>query len=55
MVKSRNQMIRDLTAPLTKKFVYKFPSQREAWGYLPYFGVIILPDYSQESSWRTFS
>ena len=37
MVKSRNQMILDLTAPLTKKFIYKVPSQREAWGSLPSF------------------
>ena len=47
MVKSRNQMILDLTAPLTEKSVYKVPSQREAWGYLPsfwesLFGPIIL-------------
>ena len=37
MVKSRNQMILDLTAPLTEKSVYKFPIQEEAWGSLPYF------------------
>ena len=55
MVKSRNQMILDLTAPLTEKSDYKVLSQREAWGSLPCFGVIIFPDYSQESSWRTFS
>ena len=30
-------MILDLTAPLTENSIYKFPSQREAWGYLPYF------------------
>ena len=54
MVKSRNQMILDLTAPLTEKYVYKVPIQREARGSLPSFGVLILPDYSQESSWRTF-
>ena len=32
MVESRNQRILDLTAPLTEKYVYKVPSQREAWG-----------------------
>ena len=31
MVKSRNQMIIDLTAPLTKNSAYKNLSQREAW------------------------
>ena len=45
-------MILDLIAPLTEKYSYKKPSQREAWGPLCYS--IILPDYSQESSWRTF-
>ena len=50
---SRNQMILDLTVPFPKKSVYKNPSQREAWGTLDYS--IILPDYIQESSWRTFS
>ena len=45
-------MILDLTAPLTKNSTYKNPSQREAWGYFCYS--IILSDYSQESSWRTF-
>ena len=30
-VKSRNEAILDLTAPLTEKYVYKVPSQREAW------------------------
>ena len=35
MVKSRNQMILDLIAPLTEKSVYKVTSQREAWGSLP--------------------
>ena len=48
-------MIIDLTTPLTENSVYKDPSQREAWGSLPFFGIIILPDYSQESSWRTIS
>ena len=48
-------MILDLTAPLNENSVYKVPSQREAWGYLPSFGVIILPDYSQDNSWRRFS
>ena len=32
MVKSRNQMILDLTASLTEKYAYKNPSQKEAWG-----------------------
>ena len=36
-VKSRNQMILDLTDPLIEKSVYKVPSQREAWGSPPYF------------------
>jgi len=45
-------MILDLTAPFPKKSVYKYPSQREDWGYFDYS--IILPDYAQESSWRTF-
>ena len=36
-VKSRNQMILDLTAPLTEKYAYKGLSQREAWGSLPSF------------------
>ena len=52
MVKSRNQMILDLTTPLTEKSTYKNPSQREAWGY--FCDSIILLDYFQESSWRTF-
>ena len=37
MVKSRNEMIHNLTAPLTEKSVNKVPSQREAWGYIPSF------------------
>ena len=45
-------MILDLIAPLTEKYSYKNPSEREAWGYFCYS--IILPDYSQENSWRTF-
>ena len=45
-------MILYLTAPLTKKYAYKNPSQREAWG--PFYYSIIVPDYSQECSWRTF-
>ena len=45
-------MILDLTTPLTKKFAYKYPRQREAWGSFDYS--IIPPDYSQETSWRTF-
>ena len=36
-VKSINQMIIDLIAPLTENSIYKVPSQREAWGSLPYF------------------
>ena len=52
MVISRNQMIIDLTAPFPEKYVYKNPSQREAWGSLDYS--IILLDDIQESSWRTF-
>ena len=52
MVKSRNQMILDLTAPFTKKYSHKNPSQREAWGYFAYSR--ILSDYYRESSWRTF-
>ena len=54
-VKSRNEAILDLTSPLTEKSVYKVPSQREAWGSLPFFGINFLLYYSQESSWRTFS
>ena len=45
-------MILDLTAPLTKKYAYKNPSQREAWG--SFYCSIILHIYSQESSWRIF-
>ena len=44
-------MILNLVAPLTKKSIYKVPSQREAWGSLPYF-------WSHYSSWlfsREFS
>ena len=37
MVKSRNQMILDLTARLTEKSIYKVPCQREAWGSHLYF------------------
>ena len=37
MVKSRNQIILDLTASLTENFVYKDPSQREAWRSIPSF------------------
>ena len=43
-------MILGLTAPLSEKSSYKIPSQREAWG--SFCCSIILPDYSQESSWR---
>ena len=54
-VKSRNQMILDLTSPLTENSSYKNPSQKEAWGSSIFLGEsIILPDYSQESSWRPF-
>ena len=52
MVISRKQMILDLTVPFPKIFVYKDPIQREDWGYFDYS--MILLDYSQESSWRTF-
>ena len=52
MVISRKQMILDFTAPFHENSVYKDPSQREAWGSFYYS--IILPDYSQQSSWRTF-
>ena len=45
-------MTLDLTAPFPEKYVYKNPSQREAWGSLDYS--IILLDDIQESSWRTF-
>ena len=45
-------MILDLTAPFSKMSFYKDPSQREAWGSSYYS--IILPDYSQEISWREF-
>ena len=56
MVESRNQRILDLTTRLTEKSVYKVPIQGEAWGDVFHlFRVIISPDYSQESSWRTFS
>ena len=43
MVKSRNEAILDLTAPLIEKYVYKVPSSREAWGSHLSFRVIILP------------
>ena len=52
MVILRNQMILDLTAPFLEKSVYRNTSQREAWGSFDYS--IILPNYSQESSWRAF-
>ena len=52
MVISRKQMILDLNVPFPKTFVYKYPSQRVAWRYFDYS--IILPGYSQESSWRAF-
>ena len=52
MVISINEMILDLTTPLIENSSYKNPSQREAWGYIYYS--TILPDYSEESSWRTF-
>ena len=32
MVKSRNEAILDLTAPLTEKSAYKVLSQGKAWG-----------------------
>ena len=43
-------MILDLTTPFHKMSFCKDPSQREAWEYFDYS--IILPDCSQESSWR---
>ena len=52
MVVSRNQMILDLTTPFLEKYVYKNPSQREAWGSFDYSKIPL--DYSQEISWRTF-
>ena len=52
MVKSRNQMILYLTAPLTEKYVYKFPSQREAWGSLPSFQNHILHVYFSRDLWE---
>ena len=45
-------MILDLTAPFPDRYVYKDPSQGEAWGSFDYS--IILPAYSQEISWRAF-
>ena len=45
-------MILDLNAPFPKSSSYKDPRKREAWGYFDYS--MILPDYSQESSWRAF-
>ena len=45
-------MIICLTAPLSENYAYRNPTQREAWVTFHYS--IILPDYSQESSWRTF-
>ena len=45
MVITRNQMILDLTTPLTEKYAYKNPSQRKDWGHLliiPKFYLIIL-------------
>ena len=54
MVKSRNQMILDLTAPFTEKSSYK-KKDKERLGDLLYLDdSIIVPHYSQESSWRTF-
>ena len=43
-------MILDLTSPFPKNLVYKDPIQREAWGSFDYS--LMVPDYSQESSWR---
>ena len=42
-VKSRNESILDLTAPLTEKSSYKVSSQGKDWGPHLSFGVIILP------------
>ena len=52
MIISRKQLTLDLTAPFPEKSIYKDPRQREAWGYFDYS--TILPDYFQESLWRTF-
>ena len=54
---SRNQMILGLTAPFPKNSIYKYLSQREAWGlpiYLFLENSIILPNNIQESSWSLF-
>ena len=45
-------MILDLTCPFPENYVYKYTRDRETWGSFDYS--IILLDYSQESSWRTF-
>ena len=45
-------MILDLTAPFPENSDYKDTTQREAWG--SFENSRILPNYSQESSWRTF-
>ena len=44
-------MILDLTAHFPENYDYKDPTQREAWGSFEKYR--ILPNYSQESSWRT--
>ena len=45
-------MILDLTIHFLEKYSYKEPIQREDWGYFHYS--MILPNYSQESFWRTY-
>ena len=50
-------MILDLTASFPKNSIYKYLSQREAWGlpiYLSLENSIILHDNIQESSWSVF-
>ena len=54
-VKSRNQMILDLSVSSTKTSPYKNTIQRDAWGSTIFLrNCRIIPDISQESSWRTF-
>ena len=55
MVKSRNEVILDLTSPFTENFVYKVPMQGEAWGSLSSFWSHFILGYSQDISWRKFS
>ena len=54
-IKSRNQGFIDLTAPLTKKSVYKDSSQEKAWGSNVDRGELLFCLFcSQVFSWRTF-